>query len=96
MMFAFLAIPFCGAIGLAVDMGRIYHVNMATQSALDAAALAAGRVAQVEKKDTIDESVQGGIRIFRRRSNRLMSSLQVSRSCQIRSKPNSRLRPHRG
>jgi Flp pilus assembly protein TadG len=53
MMFAFLAIPFCGAVGLAIDMGRIYHVNMATQSGLDAAALAAGRVAQVEKNDTI-------------------------------------------
>jgi Flp pilus assembly protein TadG len=56
MMFAFLAIPFCGAVGLAIDMGRIYHVNMATQSALDAAALAAGRVAQVEKKDTITKA----------------------------------------
>ncbi len=53
MMFALLAIPLSAACGLAVDMGRIYHVNMATQGALDAAALAAGRTAQVEKSDTL-------------------------------------------
>jgi Flp pilus assembly protein TadG len=53
MMFAMLAIPLSAACGLAVDMGRIYHVNMATQGALDASALAAGRTAQVEKSDTL-------------------------------------------
>jgi len=52
MMFALLVIPLTGAIGLAIDMGRVYHVAMHTQGALDAAALAAGRVAQVEKTDT--------------------------------------------
>ena len=44
MMFVFMSIPLCGLIGLAVDMGRIYHVAMHTQGALDSAALAAGRV----------------------------------------------------
>ena len=56
MMFAFLVIPLAGAIGLAVDMGRVYHVAMHTQGALDAAALAAGRVAQVEKTDTLSKA----------------------------------------
>ena len=64
MMFAAIGIPLCGAIGLAVDMGRIYHVNLATQSALDAAALAAGRVAQVEKKDTITKASQAASAYF--------------------------------
>ena len=53
MMFALLVIPLSAACGLAVDMGRVYHVNMATQGALDASALAAGRTAQVEKSDTL-------------------------------------------
>jgi len=56
MMFALLVIPLTGAIGLAIDMGRVYHVAMHTQGALDAAALAAGRVAQVEKKDMLNKA----------------------------------------
>jgi Flp pilus assembly protein TadG len=56
MMFALVAIPLTGAIGLAIDMGRAYHVAMHTQGALDAAALAAGRVAQVEKVDTLNKA----------------------------------------
>jgi Flp pilus assembly protein TadG len=56
MIFALLVIPLTGAIGLAIDMGRIYHVAMHTQGALDAAALAAGRVAQVEKTDTLNKA----------------------------------------
>ena len=56
MMFALLAIPLTGAVGLAIDMGRTYHVAMHTQGALDAAALAAGRVAQVEKTDTLNKA----------------------------------------
>jgi Flp pilus assembly protein TadG len=52
MMFGLLVIPLIGAIGLAIDMGRTYHVAVHTQGALDAAALAAGRVAQIEKTDT--------------------------------------------
>ena len=56
MMFALLVIPLVAAIGLAIDMGRIYHVNMHTQGALDAAALAAGRVAQIEKTNTVSKA----------------------------------------
>ena len=58
MMFALLVIPLTGAIGLAIDMGRVYHVAMHTQGALDAAALAAGRVAQVEKSDMLNKASQ--------------------------------------
>ena len=56
MIFALLVIPLTGAIGLAIDMGRIYHVAMHTQGALDASALAAGRVAQVEKTDMLNKA----------------------------------------
>ncbi|MBX9589693.1 MAG: hypothetical protein K2X43_10330 [Hyphomonadaceae bacterium] len=56
MMFTLLVVPLTGAIGLAVDMGRVYSIAMHTQSALDAAALAAGRVAQVEKTDTLPKA----------------------------------------
>ena len=33
MMFALVAVPLTGAIGLAVDMGHIYHVALDTQGA---------------------------------------------------------------
>ena len=56
MMFALVAVPLTGAIGLAVDMGRIYHVALDTQGALDAAALAAGRAAQVDKSGTLTKA----------------------------------------
>jgi Flp pilus assembly protein TadG len=56
MMFALVAVPLTGAIGLAVDMGRIYHVALDTQGALDAAALAAGRAAQVDKSGTLSKA----------------------------------------
>jgi Flp pilus assembly protein TadG len=52
MMFALCVIPLAAIVGLPVDFGRVYAVKSQTQSALDAAALAAGRVAQVEKNDT--------------------------------------------
>jgi len=64
MMFAMLAIPLTAAVGLAIDMGRIYHVNMATQGALDASALAAGRVAQVEKTDTLNKAFKSASAYF--------------------------------
>ena len=64
MMFALLVIPLTGAIGLAVDMGRVYHVAMHTQGALDAAALAAGRVAQVEKTDTLNKASKSASAYF--------------------------------
>jgi Flp pilus assembly protein TadG len=56
MMFGLLVIPLVAALGLAIDMGRIYHVAMHTQGALDAAALAAGRVAQIEKTNTVSKA----------------------------------------
>jgi Flp pilus assembly protein TadG len=49
MLFGLALIPLTAIIGLAVDFGRVYAVKSHTQSALDAAVLAAGRVAQVEK-----------------------------------------------
>jgi Flp pilus assembly protein TadG len=63
-MFAMIGIPLSGAIGLAVDMGRVYHVNLATQSALDSSALAAGRVAQVEKTDTLTKAFKSASAYF--------------------------------
>jgi Flp pilus assembly protein TadG len=56
MMFALCVIPLAAIVGLAVDFGRVYAVKSQTQSALDAAALAAGRVAQVEKNDTLNKA----------------------------------------
>ena len=56
MMFALCVIPLAAIVGLAVDFGRVYAVKSQTQSALDAAALAAGRVAQVEKADTLTKA----------------------------------------
>ena len=54
MMFGLLVIPIAATVGLAVDFGRVYAVNNHTQAALDAAALAAGRVSQLEKVDTVN------------------------------------------
>jgi Flp pilus assembly protein TadG len=56
MMFGLLVIPLTAFVGLAVDFGRVYKAASHTQSALDAAALAAGRVAQVEKTDMISKA----------------------------------------
>lgn len=56
MIFGLMLIPMAAMIGLAVDFGRVYAVNSSTQVALDSAALAAGRVAQVESTDTINKA----------------------------------------
>jgi Flp pilus assembly protein TadG len=56
MTFGLLVIPLTAFIGLAVDFGKAYSVNSHTQSALDGAALAAGRVAQVETTDIINKA----------------------------------------
>jgi Flp pilus assembly protein TadG len=56
MLFGLALIPLTAIIGLAVDFGRVYSVRAQTQSALDAAALAAGRVAQVEKSDVANKT----------------------------------------
>jgi Flp pilus assembly protein TadG len=55
-IFGLVVIPLTAFIGLAVDFGRVYAVKSQTQSALDAAALAAGRVAQVDKVDTLTKA----------------------------------------
>jgi Flp pilus assembly protein TadG len=56
MLFGLLAIPLFGIMGLAVDMGRAYHVGVHTQGALDSAALAAARVGQVEKTNMLTKA----------------------------------------
>ena len=56
MMFGLLIIPVTATVGLAVDFVRAYRVMSHTQIALDAASLAAGRVAQVEKVDTVTKA----------------------------------------
>ena len=56
MLFGLVVIPLTAFVGLAVDFGRVYAVKSQTQSALDAAALAAGRVAQVDKIDTLNKA----------------------------------------
>lgn len=56
MMFALLIIPLTATLGLAIDLGRIYSVKAHTQAALDSAALAAGRVGQIEKVDTVNKA----------------------------------------
>jgi Flp pilus assembly protein TadG len=56
MTFGLMLIPLAAMIGLAVDFGRVYAVNSTTQGALDAAALAAGRVAQVETSNVLDKA----------------------------------------
>lgn len=56
MLFGLLVIPITAVVGLAIDFGRVYSVRASTQSALDAAALAAGRVAQVETTNMIDKA----------------------------------------
>jgi len=56
MLFGLMLIPLAAVVGLAIDFGRAYTVNSHTQAALDAAALAAGRVAQVEKVNTLTKA----------------------------------------
>ena len=53
MLFGLLVIPLVAMIGLAVDFGRVYSVTSHTQAALDAAALAAGRAAQLNSSNAV-------------------------------------------
>lgn len=64
MMFGLLVIPLTAFVGLAVDFGRVYKAASHTQSALDAAALAAGRVAQVEKTDMVSKASAAATAFF--------------------------------
>jgi Flp pilus assembly protein TadG len=54
MLFGLLCIPLVAMIGLAVDFGRVYSVTSRTQAALDAAALAAGRAAQLNPNNPVN------------------------------------------
>jgi Flp pilus assembly protein TadG len=64
LMFGLLVIPLTGAVGLAIDFGRVYSVMARSQTALDAAALAAGRVAQIEKVETLAKASAAATAFF--------------------------------
>src|SRR4029079_3313789 len=55
-LFSLLVIPLVALIGLAVDFGHVYKVTSHTQAALDAAALAAGRGAQLNPSNTVAQA----------------------------------------
>ena len=80
MIFGIMLIPLTAMIGLAVDFGRVYAVNSSTQVALDAAALAAGRVAQVETTGVIDKASAAATAYFNQTKpkNIVSSALQFS------------------
>ena len=80
MIFGLMLIPMAAMIGLAVDFGRVYAVNSSTQGALDAAALAAGRAAQVEPNDTINKASAAATAYFNQAKpkNVVSSTLQFS------------------
>jgi Flp pilus assembly protein TadG len=80
MMFGLLVIPIAAGIGLAVDFGRVYAVNNHTQAALDAAALAAGRVSQLEKVNTVNKASAAAKAYFAtaKPTNVVQSSIQFS------------------
>ncbi len=84
MLFGLLIIPLAATLGLAVDFGRAYAVNAQTQSALDAAALAAGRVAMVEKTDTLNKASAAATAYFgqAKPTNVVASTLQFSPNSQ--------------
>jgi len=55
-LFGLLVIPLVALIGLAVDFGHVYKVTSHTQGALDAAALAAGRGAQLNPSTPLNSA----------------------------------------
>jgi Flp pilus assembly protein TadG len=79
-MFALSLIPLLAAVGLAVDFGRVYSVRAQTQSALDAAALAAGRVAQLTKTNTTQAASDAASAFFNQAKPKdvALSTLQFS------------------
>jgi len=72
-----MVIPFVAAVGLAIDIGRVYHVAMQTQGALDAAALAAGRVAQIEKTDTVSKASKAASAFFDQAKSKYVVSASI-------------------
>ena len=53
MLFSLLAVPLVALIGIAVDFGHVYKITSNTQAALDTAALAAGRAAQLNSSTAV-------------------------------------------
>ncbi len=82
--FGLLVIPLTAFIGLAIDFGKVYSVNSHTQAALDAAALAAGRVAQVETSDIINKASAAATAYFNqgKPTNVVTSSIEFSPNAQ--------------
>ena len=80
MLFSLALIPLVALIGLAVDFGRVYSVTSHTQAALDAAALAAGRVSQLEKTDTVAKASAAATAYFNQAKPKdvVSSTLQFS------------------
>jgi len=80
MTFGLMLVPMAAMIGLAVDFGRVYAVNSSTQGALDAAALAVGRVAQVETDNMIAKASAAATVYFdqSKPKNVISSTLQFS------------------
>ena len=80
LMFALMVVPLVSTVGLAVDFGRVYFVRSQTQSALDAAALAAGRVAQVETTDKMNKASAAASAFFNQAASKdvVSSILQFS------------------
>ncbi len=64
MTFGLAIIPLVAVLGVSVDFGRVYAVRSQTQGALDAAALAAGRVAQVEKTNVAQKTSDAAAAYF--------------------------------
>ena len=64
MLFSLLLIPLVAMIGLAVDFGHVYKVTSHTQVALDAAALAAGRAAQLNSTNTVTQASAAATRLL--------------------------------
>jgi Flp pilus assembly protein TadG len=85
LVYGLVLIPLVASLGLAVDYGRAYEVNSKTQAALDAAALAAGRVAQVETSDRMSKATTAARAFFdqAKPSNVLSSSLEISPNAQL-------------
>ena len=52
-LFSLMLVPLVAMMGLAVDFGHVYSVTSHTQSALDSAALAAGRAAQLNSSTAV-------------------------------------------
>ena len=64
MLFSLLVIPLVALIGLAVDLGHVYKVTSHTQAALDTAALAAGRAAQLNSTTPVTSASAAATNYF--------------------------------